>query len=86
MSLVVRRDLSVPIPEEMARDLGLHEGSPVEWERTPDGGLTLRPSRTRAEIARALLGAGQKYLKPGESGVEGFLKWREEERRLDETY
>ena len=76
----------VPLPSEMAWEFGLHEGSRVEWVRTEEGAWTLRPETTRVEIARSLLGAGKKYLKPGESGVENFLRWREEERRLDDTY
>lgn len=86
MSLTVRDDLSVPIPEAMAEKLGLHRGSPVEWEFTDDGALKLRATNDRLEAIRAIRGAGRKYLKPGDSGVESFLKWRQEERELDPTY
>ena len=86
MVTVVREEGSVPIPEELAREFGIHAGSEVEWERTEDGALKLRTHRSRAQAARSLLGAGRKYLEPGESGVEGFLRWRQEERELDETY
>jgi bifunctional DNA-binding transcriptional regulator/antitoxin component of YhaV-PrlF toxin-antitoxin module len=85
MSLVVREG-SVPIPEEIAAEFGLREGTPVAGERTEDGRLTLRPALTRQEAAKRLRGMGRAWLKPGESGVEEFLKWRQEERELDETY
>ncbi|AIE85296.1 AbrB/MazE/SpoVT family DNA-binding domain-containing protein [Fimbriimonas ginsengisoli] len=86
MSLVVREEGSVPIPEELAEEFGIHKGSQIEWERTADGSLTLRATMSREETIRAIRGAGRKFLKPGESGVESFLRWRQEERELDDTY
>ena len=86
MSLTVRDDLSVPIPEAMAEKLGLHGGSPVEWELTEDGALKLRATNERLVAIRRLRGMGKEWLKPGESGVEGFLDWRQQERELDPTY
>ena len=86
MSLVVREDLSVAIPEALAAELGLHGGSSVEWERTEDGALKLRPARSRTEAIDRLSGMGKSWVKPGESGVERFLKERQEERELDPTY
>ena len=73
----------MPIPEALAQEFGIHKGVRIDWERTEDGGLRLRTVRSRAERARELLGAGKKYLQPDESGVEAFLKWREEDARLD---
>lgn len=86
MFLTVRDDLSVAIPEAMAEELGLHAGSPVEWERTDDGALKLRAAHDRLEAVRRLRGMGKALLKPGESGVESFLELRQEERELDSTY
>lgn len=85
MSVVIREG-SVPLPAEWLQEHGIHEGSELEWKRGDDGSLNLRPLRTRSEIARSLLGAGRRFLKPGESGVDEFLKWRQEEREMDETY
>lgn len=86
MVTVVREEGSVPIPEELAREFGIHAGSEVEWERAEDGSLRLRLGASREEAIRSVRGAGRKYLEPGESGVEGFLRWRQEERELDPTY
>lgn len=65
MTSRVESDNRVAIPDEIVRELGLHEGSVVEWTRTPDGGLTLHPAPSRSELARRLLGAGQGDLAPG---------------------
>jgi len=84
MTLVVREDLSVPISEEMAERLGLHPGSPIQWERTRDGGYTLRPALTRQEAARQLHGMLANTLKPGESAVADLSLEREQEAILEE--
>ena len=86
MSLLVRDDLSISIPEDLAQQAGIHAGTPVEWERTEDGALKLRATNDRLEAVRRLRGMGKALLKPGESGVEESLKWRQEERELDPTY
>ena len=84
MSLVVRDDLSVPLPEEVAEKLGLHRGSPVRWERTPDGGYTLRPALTREEAIDRLSGMLAHTLKPGESAVADLIREREEDAIREE--
>ncbi len=86
MSLVILEEGTVPLPEDLAQEFGLHKGSSVRWERTEDGALKLRPAMTREEAIRKLRGALKDTLKPGESGVESFLRWRQEERELDPTY
>jgi len=79
MALVVREDLSVLISEEMAERMGLHPGSPIQWERSPDGGYTLRPVQTRQEAARQPHGMLAHTLKPGESAVADLIRERGEE-------
>lgn len=37
--------LALRIPSEVARQLGLHEGSTVEVQLTVDGSLSIRPAR-----------------------------------------
>lgn len=87
MSLVVREDNSVVLPEDLSRELGVHKGSEIEWERT-DAGILLKPrhATSRQEAVDRLSGMGKAWLEPGENGVETFLKWRQEERELDPTY
>ena len=78
MSLVVLEEGSVPIPEDLAQEFGIHKGSPVQWERTPDGRLTLRTLSSRREAARRLRGMLSHTLKPGESAVADLIREREE--------
>lgn len=84
MSLVVREDLSVTIPEEMAERMGLHPGSPVQWESAPNGGYTLRPALSRHEAIDRLSGMLKGYLKPGESAVADLIREREEDAIREE--
>jgi|GEM_PF-6884697 len=84
MTHVVREDLSVPISEEVAEALGLHPGSPVQWERTGDGGYTLRLALTRQEAARRLHGMLAHTLKPGDSAVADLIRARQEDATLEE--
>lgn len=83
MSLVVREDLSVPLPEDLARRFGIHGGSRIEWEPTEDGRLTLRAETTRQEAINRLGEVLKPYLKEQGGGVEAFLEWRREDARLD---
>jgi AbrB family looped-hinge helix DNA binding protein len=80
MSIVIREEGSVPIPAELAEEFGIHAGSQVEWERSGDGRLILRPANNRQEAVRKLRGMGKAWLTPGEDGVAGFLEWRDQER------
>lgn len=82
MTSVVRQGNLVSIPDEIARALNLHEGSRVEWEPSSDGAFILR-GEASALPGRRLRGLLKPYLKPGESGVEEFLRWREEDAKLD---
>lgn len=82
MSVVIRGG-AVPIPEEFAAEFGLREGTSVEWERTEDGRLALNQAPRRKASSQRLRGMLKPYLEPGESGVESFLRWREEDARLD---
>ncbi len=59
MDLQINRwgnSLAVRLPAQLVRQLGLHEGSQVSAELTPEGGVTLsplrpqRPATTRAEM------------------------------------
>jgi len=84
MTHVVREDLSVPISEEVAEALELRPGSPVQWERTGDGGYALRLALTRQEAARRLHGMLAHTLKPGGNAVADLVRGREEEALLEE--
>lgn len=85
MAIVVRDDLSVPIPEEVASAMGLRRGSSVRWERLSDGSYVLRPLLTRQEAARRLHGMLAHTLKPGESAVAELIQEREQDAIRDES-
>jgi hypothetical protein len=85
MNSVVQSGNLIPVPPELAQEFGLHEGSSVVWNRSPDGAWTLRPLLTRPEAIQKFRGLLKGAVKKGESGVERFLAWREEERNLDKT-
>jgi hypothetical protein len=84
MSIVVRDDLSVSIPEELAREVGIYKGSSVEWGRPPDGRLTLSADSKRHEIVDRFCGSLLPYLKSGESVVEDLIRERERDAILEE--
>jgi bifunctional DNA-binding transcriptional regulator/antitoxin component of YhaV-PrlF toxin-antitoxin module len=86
MLLVVREEGLVPIPEDLADRFGIHEGSRIEWVLTDDGRLTLQAANLRAEAIRKLRGSLKDTVKSGDLGMRDFLEWRENERRLDDTY
>ena len=86
MLLVVREEGSVPIPEDLADRFGIHEGSRIEWVLSDSGQLVLRTTTLRDEAVRTLRGSLKNTVKPGETGMDAFLEWRESERRLDDTY
>ena len=85
MSLTVRDDLSVLIPEALAEELGLHAGSQVEWSRGADGGYTLRPALSREEAVDRFCGSLKGFLEPDESAVAGLVSEREEDARREEA-
>lgn len=82
MPVVIREEGSVPLPEELAEEDGLHKGSEVEWERTEDGALKLRAVASTGGGSR-FLRILKPYLKEQGGGVEAFLEWRREDARLD---
>jgi bifunctional DNA-binding transcriptional regulator/antitoxin component of YhaV-PrlF toxin-antitoxin module len=70
----------------MAERMGLHPGSPVQWERSQDDGYTLRPALTRQKAAIRLHGILAHTLKPSESAVADLIRDREEEAIREEQW
>ena len=73
----------LPIPEDMADELGIRVGSEVRLERHAGGGLLVRPPETREGAGTRLFGLMVPHLKERGGGVEAFLEWRREDARLD---
>ena len=86
MSLVVREEGSVPLPEDLAQEFGIHKGSHVEWERTEDGALKLRSANSRLAAFDRFSKALKATVRPGDGDPDWFLRWRQEEREMDPTY
>ena len=77
----------ITLPAKVARKLGIHRGSRLDWTVSADGkGGRFRVLPSRGELARALLGAGRKYLKPGEDWARELCEERaqEDEERMRE--
>jgi AbrB family looped-hinge helix DNA binding protein len=74
MTSVVTGKNQVTIPAEVARALGIHRGSHVEWEvvaKRRQAVLKVQPSR--GELARAVCGIGRRYLKPGDDPIADLI-------------
>lgn len=83
MTTTVTKDNQVGIPQEIVREFGIHPGTQLEWTRNPDHSIRVVPLKSRGERSRELLGAGRKWLKPGESAVEELIRERQRDDELD---
>ena len=74
----------VTIPAPIAQKMGIHRGSRINWPVSGDGKQAeLKVLPSRGELARSLLGAGRKYLKPGDDPIAELIaeRVREDEER-----
>ena len=97
MTCVIRDSNILPIPEDIAKDLGLETGASVEVIGTTDGFNVRRVSsemrlggdgvwRTQVEwesIVASVSGQGRRLLPDIEPQVEALLRDREEDFALD---
>ena len=60
MTTTVTESNQVSIPPDIARDLGIRPGMQLEWSKTSDGTILVKPLPSRGELARQLLGAGRR--------------------------
>lgn len=88
----------LPIPEQIANELGLHSGTSVEVTRTPEGfevkasrkGMKkgadgiLRSHSERMKILEGLMGQGLHLVSTSGSQVEALVKDREADAHLDQ--
>jgi len=80
MTTTVTGRNQITLPADVVRELGIQRGSKIEWivdKKGAGGQFKVLPSR--AELARKLLGAGRKYLKPGEDWSRELCEERERE-------
>jgi bifunctional DNA-binding transcriptional regulator/antitoxin component of YhaV-PrlF toxin-antitoxin module len=76
MTTIVKRDNIATIPPEIAGAFGIREGTRLEWTDTGSGMISVKPLPSRSERARALMGSGRKWLKPGDDPIADLLRDR----------
>ncbi len=65
MTTTVIESNQLSIPPDIAREFDIHPGTKLEWAKGEEGFITLKPLLKRGELARRLLGAGRRWLRPG---------------------
>jgi AbrB family looped-hinge helix DNA binding protein len=85
MTTTVTESNQVSIPPEIVRDFDIHPGTQLEWTRSGEGAILLRPISSRGELARQLMGAGKRWLKPGADPIGDLVREREQDDKLDQA-
>jgi len=85
MTTIVNERNLVSIPAEIAQEFDIHPGTRLSWVKAPDGGIAVKPLPNRAELARQLMGAGRRWLKPGMDPVGDLIREREQDDQLDQA-
>ena len=83
MTTVVQRNNIAAIPPQIASALGIKEGTLLEWTDGGSGTILVKPVASRGERARALMGAGRQWLKPGDDPMGDLLDARVAEDARD---
>jgi AbrB family looped-hinge helix DNA binding protein len=85
MTTTVTESNQVSIPPEIAHDLDIHPGTRLEWAKTGEGTILVKPLPSRGELARQLMGAGRRLLKRGADPIGDLIREREQDDRLDQA-
>jgi AbrB family looped-hinge helix DNA binding protein len=83
MTTTVRENNVVTIPPEIARELDIRPGTKLEWEKTPEETILLKPVLNSAQIEQELRGAGRRWLGPGDDPVADLIRERRQDDELD---
>ena len=83
MTTTVTESNQVSIPPEIAREFDIHPGTQLEWAKTTEGAILVKPLPNRGELARQLMGAGRRWLTPGADPIADLIRERGEDYRLD---
>lgn len=83
MKTIVTENNQVSIPPEIARDFDIRPGTQLEWATTGEGTILVKPLSNRGELARQLMGAGRRFLKPGADPIGDLIREREQDAALD---
>jgi AbrB family looped-hinge helix DNA binding protein len=85
MTTTVTESNQVSIPPEIARDFDIHPGTRLEWAKADEGTILVKPLPSRGELARQLMGAGKRWLKPGADLIGDLIRERERDDMLDQA-
>jgi AbrB family looped-hinge helix DNA binding protein len=85
MTTVVTESNQVSIPPEIARDFDIRPGTQLDWAKAGEGTILVKPLPSRGELARQLMGAGKRWLKPGADPVGDLIRERERDDKLDQA-
>jgi AbrB family looped-hinge helix DNA binding protein len=85
MTTTVSESNQVSIPSEIARDFDIHPGTQLEWAKAGEGTILVKPLPSRGELARQLMGAGRRWLKPGADPIGELVRERERDDILDQA-
>ena len=85
MTTTVTESNQVSIPPEIARDFDIHPGTRLEWAKAGEGTIMVKRLPSRGQMARQLMGAGRRWLKPGADPVGDLIREREQEDKLDQA-
>ena len=85
MTTIVQHDNLAAIPAEIASAFGISEGTRLEWTDAGGGMIAVKPLPSRGERARALLGAGRQWLKPGDDPLGDLIEERVAEDSGDDA-
>lgn len=82
MKTTVGRHNEVKLPAELVSELAIKPGTVLEWYRGSERGVfTVKVPANREILAQSLLGAGRKYLAPGQDPIADLIAEREREGR-----
>ena len=73
----------VHIPPEIAQEFDIRPGMRLEWSKAGEGIIAVKPLRNRGQLARQLMGAGRKWLKPGADPIGDLIRQRQQDDELD---
>lgn len=85
MTTTVTERNQVTIPPEIALEFDIHPGTRLEWAKAGEGVITVKPRRSRGELARRLMGAGRHLLGPGADPIGDLIRQRETDGRFDQA-
>jgi AbrB family looped-hinge helix DNA binding protein len=85
MTTTVTESNQVSIPPEIASEFDIHPGTRLEWAKTSEGTILIKPLSSRGELARQLMGAGRRWLKAGADPIGDLIREREQDNKLDQA-